>query len=137
MFRMKTMFIFNYKASLSIITHHKQVIFFFKAGNFLLVPHGICWKVGNPEMYVTDRTMCVLISWNFLFFWSRVDLQYCVSFKCTAKWISYACVQIYSFLDFFPHRPVQSIDTFPGLYSRSLLLLVYIFFILTFTPQCF
>lgn len=70
----------------------------------------------------------------FLFYWSRVDLQYCVSFKCTA--ISYACVHIQSFLDFFPHRPVQSIDKFPGLYSRSLLLLVYIFFILTFTPQC-
>ena len=28
------MFIFNYKASLSIITHHKQVIFFLKQETF-------------------------------------------------------------------------------------------------------
>ena len=57
MFRMKTMFIFNYKASLSIITHHKQVIFFFKAGNFLLVPRYMLeswkpWDACDRQNYV-------------------------------------------------------------------------------------
>lgn len=28
-------------------------------------------------------------------FYCRVDIQYCVSFKCTQKWFSYVCVYIY------------------------------------------
>ena len=34
----------------------------------------------------------------FFFHWSIVDLQYCISFRCTAKWFSY----IYIFSDYFP-----------------------------------
>ena len=34
------------------------------------------------------------------FYWSIVDLQYYVSFRCTAKGISYT--YIHSFLDSFP-----------------------------------
>ena len=36
------------------------------------------------------------------FYWSIVDLQCCVSFRCTAKWISYAYTYIHSFLDSIP-----------------------------------
>ena len=36
----------------------------------------------------------------FNFYWSIVDLQCCVSFSCTAKWINYT--YIHSFLDSFP-----------------------------------
>ena len=126
-FRMKAMFIFNYKASLNIIIYHKQVIiFFFKVENFLLVPRDICWKPWERcdwQNYVCPDQLGFLL----FFFLSRVDLQYCVSFQHTAKRISYACIHIYSFLDFFPYRPVQSIDECPGLYSKSLLLLIYIF----------
>ena len=44
---------------------------------------------------------------NFLpflkkFYWSIVDFQSCVSFRCTAKWISYMYTCIHSFLDSFP-----------------------------------
>ena len=38
----------------------------------------------------------------FNFYWSIVDLQCCVNFRCTAKWISYTYTSIHSFLDSFP-----------------------------------
>ena len=33
------------------------------------------------------------------FYWSIVDLQCCVNFRCIAKWISYTYAYIHSFLD--------------------------------------
>ena len=36
-------------------------------------------------------------NWKNNFYWSIVDLQSCVSFKCTAKWIHYTCTCVYSF----------------------------------------
>ena len=57
----------------------------------------------NPDSTSTDRTpstifttspqdSCVFFS-QFLynFYWGVIDLQCCVSFKCTAKWFSYCC----------------------------------------------
>ena len=39
----------------------------------------------------------------FLYNWSIVDLQYYVSFRCTAKWFcyTYVCIYLYSFFRFF------------------------------------
>ena len=40
--------------------------------------------------YCFALSVCLLSSFFFIFFnWSLVDLQCCVSFRCTAKWFSY------------------------------------------------
>ena len=45
-----------------------------------------------------------------ILYWSIVDLQCCVSFRCTAKWIMYAYTYIYSFSDLFPYKLLQNIE---------------------------
>ena len=35
-----------------------------------------------------------------IFYWSIINLQYCVNFRCTAQWFNY----IYSFSNYFPLR---------------------------------
>ena len=40
---------------------------------------------------------------DFFFYWRIVDLQRCVSFCCTAKWVSYTYKYIHSFLKFCSH----------------------------------
>ena len=37
----------------------------------------------------------------FILYWSIVDLQCCVSFRCTPKWFSYTYTYIHSFSDSF------------------------------------
>ena len=62
------------------------------------------------------------------FYWSVVDLQCCVSFRCTAKWISYTYTYIHSFLGSFPIYVITEYWVeFPVLYSRSLLVIYFIY----------
>ena len=58
-----------------------------------------------------------------LFYWSRVDLQCCVSLRCTAKRFRYRYTYIYSFLGFFPHLVVTEycVEFSVLLCSRALL----------------
>ena len=44
------------------------------------------------------------IFWSNNFYWTVVDLQYCVSFNCTAKWISYAYTYIPLSVKFWDFR---------------------------------
>ena len=59
----------------------------------------------------------ILIS---VFYWRIVDLQRCVSFWCTAKWLSYTYIYIFSYS--FPWWLITQywIES-PVLYSRTLL----------------
>ena len=51
----------------------------------------------------------------YIFFnWSIVDLQCCVSFRCSAKWFSYTTYISFFFQILFPYRLLQNAD------SRSL-----------------
>ena len=64
----------------------------------------------------------------FNFYWSIVDLQCCVSFRCTAKWIIYTYAYIHSFLDSFPIEAITEYWVeFPVLYSRYLLVIYFIY----------
>ena len=47
----------------------------------------------------------------YIFFnWSIVDLQCCVSFRCTAKWFSYTYIYIYFFQILLPYKLSQNIE---------------------------
>ena len=59
----------------------------------------------------------------FIIYWSIIDLQYCISFRCTAKWPSYSHTYTHSFVDSFPIKVVAEFCIeFPALYIRSLLI---------------
>ena len=61
---------------------------------------------------------------------TRVDLQFCVSFYNTAKWNSYTYISTHShsFLDSFPIEAITEYCVeFPGLYSRFLLIICFIY----------
>ena len=47
-----------------------------------------------------EVTLFLFLLFLISFYWYIVDLQCCVSFRCSAKWLSYTCIN--SFLDSFP-----------------------------------
>ena len=64
----------------------------------------------------------------FILYWCMVDLQCCVSFRCTAKWFSYAYTYIHSFSISFPVQVITEYwVAFPVLCSRSLLIIYVIY----------
>ena len=52
--------------------------------------------------YKTYLLSTISILFFFYIYWTIVDSQCCISFQCTAKWISYTYTYIHSFLDSFP-----------------------------------
>ena len=70
------------------------------------------------------------------FYWSIVDLKYCVRFCCAAKWISYMYINIHSFKNYFPTKVITEYwDEVPVLYSRSLLIICIILYMRTLCAQ--
>ena len=58
------------------------------------------------------------------FYWSIVNLQCCINFRCTVKWFHYTHIHIYVFLFRFFHYKILNIV--PCAISRSLLLIYFI-----------
>ena len=73
--------------------------------------------------FLSFLTLKCLIS-----YWSIVPLHCCVSFRCIAKSFSYIYTYIYSFSDSFPIQVITEYwIEFLVLYSRSLLIIYYIY----------
>ena len=64
-----------------------------------LRPHGL------QHARLPCPSPCILLK---KFYWSIVDLQCCVSFCHTVKWISYMYTYVHSFLDSFPSPSYSS-----------------------------
>ena len=57
---------------------------------------------------------------SFISYWSTVDLQCCVSFRCTAKGFGYTYTYICSFQILFPYGLLQNIEQSPLCYTVGL-----------------
>ena len=80
--------------------------------------HGISFNVLVGSLFL--KIFKNNLSWNI------TDLQCCVTFSRTAKWISYT--YIHSFLDSFPIQAItEHWVEYPMLYSRSLLVTYFIY----------
>ena len=79
---------------------------------------------GSPgRKHPWPRCLFYLFILNFLSI-----LLCCVSFRCTAKWISYTYTYVHSFLDSFPSHAISEYwIEFPALCSRSLLVIYFIY----------
>ena len=82
-----------------------------------------CWINRLVFVMVTQVLLVFLIN----FYWRIVALQCCVSFYCTAKWISHTYTYMPSLLDFLPIQvTTEHWVEFPVLYSRFSLVIYFI-----------
>ena len=101
---------------------------------FLFWSLSCTWRWLSPALFVLHHILlehfCSHLKCIFLkiFYWSRVDVQYCVSFRRIAKWISYAYTYNHSDLD---SSPILVITEYwvelLVLYSRSSLVTYFIY----------
>ena len=76
-----------------------------------------CIKIGCSYFFLLNLKFLVissLLTFICFFYWSIVDLQYCVSFRLTAEWFGYIYIYIYIyiflFLILFHYRLLQDIE---------------------------
>ena len=81
----------------------------------------------NPSQVYSESLMVRPGEMPFLN-WSVVDLQYCVNFWCTVKWISYTYILSTFFLDSFPIWVITEYWVeFPVWYNKPLLAICFIY----------
>ena len=105
----------------SVIHMHVSILF------QILFPLRLLQSIEQfPVLYIRSLFVIYFILFFKNFYWSIVDLQCCVRFRCTAKWICYT--YIHSFLDFFPIYAITEYwIEFALLSSRSLLVICFIY----------
>ena len=116
--------------SFSEVSMYVYVSFLFLLGDlsYLMFPYLLKY---NWHSIVTVEVYCAIFVlqfyfyfYNFLYFlkfdWGIVDSQCCDHFCCPAKWFSYTCTRIHSFLDSFPTQTITEYCVeFPVLHSSS------------------
>ena len=77
----------------------------------------------NPREWIRSPGSRLHATFEILFYWSRVDVQCCVSFRCAAKWFIYVYVYECSFLwmCIYVFKPCSfEVSRSQALYSRFL-----------------
>ena len=74
----------------------------------------------GSSVLATPTFPLIFCIFKFNFYWSIVDLQWCVCFGCTAKCISYTYTCIHSFLDSIHYRVLSRVPC-AGPYQLSIL----------------
>ena len=92
-----------------------------------------CRKASQSNILQSPFFLSVLFLYEvlkfiFILYWSIVDLQHFVSFRCPAKWFRYTHTHTHSFSGSFPIQAITEYQAeFPVLYSRFLLIVYFIY----------
>lgn len=84
---------------------------------------GICCRIGERNL----AAVSTVVGASHCFYWSIVDLQWCVSFRGIAKWINYTSTHIHSYPFFLILRwacylfvsKILNLDSWPWLFTFS------------------
>ena len=111
------------------LPHHLEISLHISPVLNLLLPTSHVFLFQYSLSYLGEHLLIAF----FFYYWNIVDLQYCVSFRYSAKWLIYMCVCVYICIyifssDYFPLQvTIKYWIYFPVLYSKSLLLIYFMY----------